>query len=60
LALKQQNERLRNENKLMLTAWYDFGSRLQYSSAHIQRKNDSPKGWIGRQRIAVNASNLVC
>lgn len=51
--LKQEVENLRRENQLITSAWYDMTSRLQSNTVILQRRSDAPKGWLGKQRVAV-------
>lgn len=48
---------LQRENALMTTAWYDLTSRLQSNHVILQRRQDAPRSWLGRQRgIVVGGS----
>ncbi|KAI8630696.1 hypothetical protein F5Y19DRAFT_483338 [Xylariaceae sp. FL1651] len=47
---------LQRENAMIATAWYDLSSRLQSNHVTLQRRNDVPKSWLGRQRQMVNAT----
>lgn len=48
-------ENLQRENRLIATAWYDLSSRLQSNHVVLQRRQDAPKSWLGKQRQLVNA-----
>ncbi|KIV99108.1 uncharacterized protein PV09_09205 [Verruconis gallopava] len=50
---KEELEILRRENKLMASAWYDLTSRLQSNTVMLARRQEPPRSWLGRQRIAV-------
>jgi protein HOOK3 len=53
-ALEMAN--LQRENKLITSAWYDLTCRLQSNTVMLARRQETPKSWIGRQRIAVSGS----
>ncbi|KAK1506153.1 hypothetical protein CTAM01_03488 [Colletotrichum tamarilloi] len=46
---------LQRENALIATAWYDLTSRIQSNHVVLQRRNEAPKSWLGKQRQMVNA-----
>ncbi|CAH0020449.1 unnamed protein product [Clonostachys rhizophaga] len=45
---------LRRENSLMATAWFGLTTRLQSNHVVLQRRHDSPKSWVNKQRQMVN------
>ncbi|KAK1516026.1 hypothetical protein CPAR01_16549 [Colletotrichum paranaense] len=45
---------LQRENALIATAWYDLTSRIQSNHVVLQRRNEAPKSWLGKQRQMVN------
>ncbi|KAK2063027.1 hypothetical protein LY76DRAFT_642801 [Colletotrichum caudatum] len=45
---------LQRENALIATAWYDLTSRIQSNHVVLQRRNEVPKSWLGKQRQMVN------
>ncbi|KAL0782649.1 hypothetical protein CaCOL14_000554 [Colletotrichum acutatum] len=47
---------LQRENALIATAWYDLTSRIQSNHVVLQRRNEAPKSWLGKQRQMVNAT----
>ncbi|EQB56567.1 hypothetical protein CGLO_03411 [Colletotrichum gloeosporioides Cg-14] len=47
---------LQRENALIATAWYDLTSRIQSNHVVLQRRNEVPKSWLGKQRQMVNAT----
>ncbi|KAK2047335.1 hypothetical protein LZ31DRAFT_152416 [Colletotrichum somersetense] len=47
---------LQRENALIATAWYDLTSRIQSNHVVLQRRNEVPKSWVGKQRQMVNAT----
>ncbi|WYZ37534.1 hypothetical protein EsH8_II_001040 [Colletotrichum jinshuiense] len=47
---------LQRENALIATAWYDLTSRIQSNHVVLQRRNEMPKSWLGKQRQMVNAT----
>jgi protein HOOK3 len=49
-----QLERLRRENRLVASAWYDLTCRLQSNAVHLARRAEGARGWLGRMRAAVN------
>lgn len=51
-------ENLKRENALMTSAWYDLSSRLQMNTMALQRRNEQPKSWLGKQRVLVNRSQV--
>lgn len=58
--LREQITNLQRENKLITSAWYDLTCRLQSNTVMLARRQEPPKSWLGRQRVAVNAvGNLV-
>ncbi|TKA66777.1 hypothetical protein B0A49_03378 [Cryomyces minteri] len=52
-------QNLRKENDLMTTAWYTLTTRLQSNSISLQRRPETPRTLIGRQRMAVGAAAVV-
>ncbi|PQE33762.1 microtubule binding protein [Rutstroemia sp. NJR-2017a WRK4] len=46
---------LTKENAVIATAWYDLTSRLQSNHVVLQRRQDAPKSWLGKQRQLVNS-----
>lgn len=38
------------ELELMTTAWYSLNSRLQMPNVTVQRRSDSPRSWLNKQR----------
>lgn len=44
---------LKKENQLMSSAWLDLNSRLQRENVVLNRRRESPKSWLGKQRAAV-------
>lgn len=44
---------LQRENAMITTAWYDLSSRLQSNHFVLQRRNEAPKSWLGKQRQIV-------
>lgn len=55
-AADQKIKNLQRENALMATAWYDLTSRLQSNHVVLQRRHDTPKSWLNKQRQMVNAT----
>lgn len=55
----QELANLQRENRLITTAWYDLTTRLQSNTVVLQRRSEPPKGWLGRQRIAVKGVGNV-
>jgi protein HOOK3 len=53
---KEEVEILKRENKLMASAWYDLTSRLQSNTIMLSRRQEVPKSWLGRQRVAVGST----
>jgi protein HOOK3 len=51
--LEAEVQNLRRELALMTTAWYDMVTRLQSNTVVLQRRNEAPKSFIARQRMAV-------
>ncbi|KAF2443778.1 hypothetical protein P171DRAFT_362724 [Karstenula rhodostoma CBS 690.94] len=51
-------DNLRRENRLITSAWYDMTSRLQSNTVVLQRKSESPKSFLGKQRAIVGTSVL--
>ncbi|KAK2033426.1 hypothetical protein LX32DRAFT_88485 [Colletotrichum zoysiae] len=47
---------LQRENALIATAWYDLTSRIQSNHVVLQRRNEVPRSWVGKQRQMVNAT----
>ncbi|KAI0392561.1 hypothetical protein F5Y17DRAFT_459779 [Xylariaceae sp. FL0594] len=45
---------LQRENTSITTAWYDLVSRLQSTHVVLQRRNETAKSWVGKQRQIVN------
>jgi protein HOOK3 len=45
---------LKRENNLITSAWYDLTCRLQSNTVLLARRQEQPKSWLGRQRIAVH------
>ncbi|KAJ9641784.1 hypothetical protein H2199_004997 [Coniosporium tulheliwenetii] len=56
---QQDLQNLRRENKLIASAWYDMGRRLQSNTVVLQRRVQEPKSWIGKQRMAVGQGGGV-
>ncbi|KAJ0387351.1 hypothetical protein COL922a_002396 [Colletotrichum nupharicola] len=50
---------LQRENALIATAWYDLTSRIQSNHVVLQRRNEVPKSWLGKQRQMVNGTKLA-
>ncbi|WDK09361.1 hypothetical protein CGRA01v4_00639 [Colletotrichum graminicola] len=50
---------LQRENALIATAWYDLTSRIQSNHVVLQRRNEAPKSWLGKQRQMVNGKYLL-
>lgn len=44
---------LKKENQLMTSAWFDLTSRIQKENVIVSRRRESPKSWLGKQRMAV-------
>ncbi|KAF4556734.1 Hypothetical protein D9617_1g086130 [Elsinoe fawcettii] len=44
---------LKRENQLMTSAWFDLTSRIQRDNVIVGRRRESPKSWLGKQRVAV-------
>ncbi|CAO2648481.1 Nn.00g077480.m01.CDS01 [Neocucurbitaria sp. VM-36] len=57
--LQQEVENLRRENQLITSAWYDMTSRLQSNTVVLQRRSEAPKGWLGKQRVAVGGAGAM-
>ncbi|KAF6832108.1 microtubule binding protein [Colletotrichum plurivorum] len=53
-ASDQVIKNLQRENALIATAWYDLTSRIQSNHVVLQRRNEVPKSWLGKQRQMVN------
>ncbi|VUC19811.1 unnamed protein product [Clonostachys rosea] len=53
-ATDQLISNLRRENSLMATAWFGLTTRLQSNHVVLQRRHDSPKSWVNKQRQMVN------
>ncbi|KAG6043866.1 hypothetical protein E4U17_000805 [Claviceps sp. LM77 group G4] len=53
-AMDQIIRNLQRENTLIATAWYDLTSRLQSNHVVIQRRHDTPRSWLNKQRQMVN------
>ncbi|KAF2423181.1 hypothetical protein EJ08DRAFT_640365 [Tothia fuscella] len=51
--LREELVNLKRENKLIASAWYDLTRRLQSNTVMLSRRQEPPKSWIGRQRVAV-------
>ena len=49
---EQDLENLRRENKLITSAWFDLTCRLQSNTVLLARRQEPPKSWLSRQRIA--------
>ncbi|AEO71314.1 uncharacterized protein THITE_2123522 [Thermothielavioides terrestris NRRL 8126] len=47
---------LQRENAMITTAWYDLTSRLQSNHVVLQRRHDTPRSWLNKQRQMVNAT----
>ncbi|EON61824.1 hypothetical protein W97_01041 [Coniosporium apollinis CBS 100218] len=56
---QQDLQNLQRENKLIASAWYDMGRRLQSNTVVLQRRVQDPKSWIGKQRMAVGQGGGV-
>jgi protein HOOK3 len=41
---------LKRENGLVATAWYDLSGRIQLNSVVLQRRNDTPRSFLNKQR----------
>lgn len=52
--LEQVIKNLECENAMIATAWYDLTSRLQSNHVVLQRRQDTPKSWVNKQRQMVN------
>ena len=46
-------QNLERELKLIASAYYDLGSRMQMNNVTLQRRAEAPKSWLGRQRKAM-------
>ncbi|KAL8906638.1 MAG: hypothetical protein Q9207_001892 [Kuettlingeria erythrocarpa] len=56
-ALRAENTNLKREQRLMASAFHDQASRLQYSSATLQRRGEQqPASWLGKQRRIVEGN----
>jgi len=44
---------LQRENKLMTSAWFDLSSRIQSNTVMVGRRKESPKSFLGKQRVVV-------
>ncbi|KAK7208689.1 hypothetical protein V2G26_015867 [Clonostachys chloroleuca] len=55
-ATDQLISNLRRENSLITTAWFGLTTRLQSNHVVLQRRHDSPKSWVNKQRQMVNAT----
>ncbi|KLU91974.1 hypothetical protein, variant [Magnaporthiopsis poae ATCC 64411] len=53
-ATDQTIKNLQRENAMISTAWYDLTSRLQSNHVVLQRRQDTPRTWIGKSRQMVN------
>lgn len=53
-ALERENENLKREYGMMTMAWYDLTSRVQSNTVMLQRRSETSKSWINKQRRAVN------
>jgi protein HOOK3 len=53
--VNEELNNLRRENKLIVSAWYDLTQRLQSNTVMLARRQEPPKSWIGRQRVAVGS-----
>lgn len=53
-AADQTIKNLQRENALIATAWYDLTSRLQSNHLVLQRRQDTPRSWLNKQRQMVN------
>ena len=53
-ALQQENANLKREYGLMTMAWYDLSSRVQSNTVMLQRRSETSKSWINKQRHVLN------
>jgi protein HOOK3 len=51
--LTLENARLKRENDLIASAWYDLNSRIQSNLLLLQRRPEAPRTMIKQQRLAV-------
>ena len=59
LAMKNEVEVLRRENRLMTSAYFDLSSRLQLNHVSLQRRSEPAKSWLNRQRQLVSQATAV-
>ena len=59
LAMKQELDVLRRENRLMTSAFYDLSSRLQLNNVSLQRRSEPPRSWLNKQRQLVGQATAV-
>ena len=52
--MKQSQESVKREQRLMMTAWYQLGTQLQQSKGETEKRDevsgDSPLTWLQKQR----------
>ena len=46
-------QNLEREIKLIASAYHDLASRMQMNNVTLQRRAETPKSWLGRQRKAM-------
>ncbi len=54
VALQKENANLKREYNMMTMAWYDLSSRVQSNTVILQRRSETSKSWINKQRHAIN------
>ena len=59
LALKQELENVKRENKLIATAFYDLGTRMQLSTVSLVRRSEPNKSFLNKHRAQVNRATEV-
>ena len=52
-AERSYTQNLERELKLMASAYHDLAGRLQMNNVILQRRAETPKSWLGRQRKAM-------
>ncbi|KAI9880472.1 MAG: hypothetical protein M1830_002824 [Pleopsidium flavum] len=55
---QEELQNLQRETKLMATAWYDLTSRLQMNNVVLQRRNDTPRSFLNKQRHLLNQTSV--
>jgi protein HOOK3 len=55
-AYEAEKKTLQRENVMITAAWYDLTNRLQSNHVVVQRRQDSQKSWLKKQRQMVVGS----